>query len=206
MPAALTTFAKYVRPEVAGCPEIVILDAIKRAGIEFCKRTRAIRQSVTLTTVADQARYTLATETGTKPEEVLAVKRDGADNLNPSSFADFTNYHMDRETGTPNFYYLDGNQLVLGNIPEGEEELEVIVRIRPTEDATTLPDELAERYLMEIAAGAKAYLMSQRNKTWTDIEGAAINNATFNKAISNANLRAAKGGASKPLRTKSQFF
>lgn len=206
MPAALTTFAKYVRPEVPGCPEVVILDAIKRAGIEFCKRTKTIKETVAISTVADQARYDLDTGEGTVVEEVLAVKRDGADNLNPSSFAEFTNYHMDRDSGTPNFFYLDGTELVLGNIPDAVESLSAIVRIRPAEDATTLPDELANRYLMEIAAGAKSYLMFQAKKPWTDIEQAVTNNAIFQKAISDANLREAKGGANKPLRTTMHSF
>lgn len=206
MPAALTAFAKYVRPEVPGCPEIVILDAVRRAGIEFCKKTRIIRETLTVTTVEDQARYTLNTMAGTRVDEVLAVKRDQAENLNPSSFVEFTDYHMDRNTGAPNYFYLDGNELVLGNIPEGEEELEVIVRLMPLENATTLPDELADRYLMEIAAGAKSFLMFQRNKPWTDLEGAATNNAMFQKAINEANLRHAKGGAGKRLRTTLHYF
>jgi hypothetical protein len=206
MPAALSTFAKYVRPEVPGCPEIVIQDAIRRAGIEFCKRTKAIKETVTITTVVDQARYAIELEEGIEVEEVLAVKRAGADNLNASSFDEFTEHHMDRDIGTPNYYYLDGNELVLGDIPDAVEDLDVIVRVRPSENATTLPSELGNRYLMEIAAGAKSFLMFQRNKTWTDLEGAASNNSVFQKAISDANLREAKGGARKPLRTTMHSF
>jgi hypothetical protein len=207
MPAALTVFAKYVRPEVSGCPELIILDAIKRAGMEFCKRTKIIRETLTLTTVVDQASYALDTEEGTVADEVLAVKREGADNLDPSSYYEFSANHMDRDTGPPNYYYLDvGGELVLGNIPDAVEDLVVTVRVRPTDEATTLPAELADRYMLEIAAGAKAILMIQRNKPWSDPDGAALNGALFEQNIDNVNLRDAKGAARKPLRTKLQTF
>jgi hypothetical protein len=205
--AALADFARYVRPEVPGCPEIQILDAILHAGIEFCKRTKIQRETVTVSTVADTARYDLTAElaSGTEPDEVLSVAREGADDLTASSEQDFLDLQLD-QSGQPQFFYLDGNDLVLGRIPSGAEDLTVTVKARPAEGATALPDELYRRYRTQLAAGAKAFLMMMDKQPWTNLQQAAIHSAVFQGAIDEENLRYAKGGGATPLRTVAQFM
>lgn len=206
MPVALSEFAKYVRPDVPECPDILINDAILRAGIEFCKRTKIVKEEITITTVANQAKYELAVTDGMEPEEILEVKRPDADNLVPANFHDFKQWHLDRDTGQPNWYYLDDIELVLGMIPDGEEDLVVSVKLRPTDTATALPDELARRYKEKIAHGAKSILMMMAKKPWTDLQMAAFNEAKFQEAIDKAITRYSKGGAGKRLRTTGHYF
>lgn len=207
MPASLSDFAKYVRPEVQECPELMVLDAILRAGIEFCEETKVIRQTITLSTVVDQAAYPLTVETGTMPEEVIWVKRDEFNDLTASSFVDFKEWSLDVNSGQPQYYYLEaGGILMLGNIPDAIETLQVTVRVRPTYEATTLPDELLARYKEKIANRAKAILMIMVNKPWTNPQAAALNQSLFDDAVNKANLRDAKGGAQRPLRTTVRTF
>jgi hypothetical protein len=206
MPTALLDFAKYVRPEVPGCPEIMILDAIKQAGIEFCERTKIAKEVVTITTVADEPRYALTTEEGTTPDMILVVKREDAENLDPSSHEEFTDEHFDRDSGEPRYYYLDDNEIVLGMIPSGVEDLDVTVKLRPTEEATTLPDVLANKYKRKIACGAKARLMVMAGKPWSNPAAAQFNESEFQKAIDDANLREAKGNTNKRLRVTGHYF
>jgi hypothetical protein len=205
--AALSAFAKYVRPDVPGCPDIMILDAILRAGIEFCKSTKIIKQSLSINTVVDQARYALNTTAGTVADEVLQVSRGEFYDLNKSSFKEFENCGMDKLSGNPQYFYMDaGSELVLGNIPNSVEPLDIVVKIRPTENATTLPDELADRYLFEIASGAKSVLMLMAKQAWSDPQLASINRGLFQEAIDKTNLREAKGASRTPLRVASHFF
>lgn len=205
--AALADFAKYVRPEVAGCADVVLLDAILRAGIEFCKRTKVFKQVITVNTIVNQSSYTLATLTDTEPDEILNVKRDEYDALDASSFKEFENDNLDTLSGTPNYYYLDvDNKMVLGKLPEAVEALKVTVKIRPTKNATTLPNELVNRYQHQIASGAKSILMLMKGQAWTDVQMASVHASLFEQAIFTANLRDAKGAARKPLRTVSQHF
>lgn len=205
--ADLSAFAKYVRPEVNGCPEIQILDAILRAGIQFCKESRAIKQKVSVTTVAGTSEYTMTLPTGLVPEEIIEVRRDKFDALEASSFAGFMYMNLNHVDGAPQFYYMNGsNKLVLGAIPDSVETLDVWLRVRPIEDATVLPDELFDRYRDDIASGAKSRLMLMKDKPWTDIPQAGIYKTLFDEAIAKSNTRDAKGAAGKRLRIKSYQF
>lgn len=205
--AALSDLAKYVRPEVSGCPEIQILDAILRAGKEFCKKTRAVKETISIVTVVDTPSYLIDTAAGTEPDEILSVSRSEFENLTPSSFKEFDDEGLNRSSGTPHYYYLsEGNKIVLGYIPNAVETLDITVKIRPSEDATTLPDELVNRYKEQIAAKAKSILMLMKNQAWTDLNQAAINEAIFNDAVADVNLREARGGTRKALRSKPSFF
>lgn len=185
------------------CPEIMILDAVLHAGIEFCKRSKIMQETIDVTTVIDQQAYDL-TEimlANTEPDEVIAVRRDAISNLDPTSKEDVLWDGSDNKSGSPTHYYLEGNNLRLLLTPDAVETFSVVVKARPSEAATTLPDELYARYRTEIAAGAKARLMMMTMQEWTNLESAAINRVLFDSAINTENLRYAKGGGSKPLRT-----
>jgi hypothetical protein len=203
----LIEFARYVRPEVSGCPEIQILDAIRRSGAEFCKRTPVARVTVTVETVTDVASYDLSVllPVGYAPDEVQRVQHPTAADLEASSEDDFDRKYLS-EPGSPRYFYLDGNDLVLGHTPNEEVELTVRVKVRVSEDATQLPDELYDRYREAIAAGAKKILMMMANKPWSNLQQAAIYRSEFETAIDDANLRYAKGGGSRTLRTRLQTF
>jgi len=205
--ATLANFAKYVRPEVPMCPEIQVLDAILRSGIEFCKRTKIMQQVVPLTTAANTPAYDLQAlmTSGSEPDDVLAVSRDGHD-FDPTSQYDVLRCELSAETGTPYSYYLDGRNLHLVLTPDAIETLLVTIKARPAENATALPDELYRRYSAEISAGAKSFLMMQANQPWSNINQAGIYRIVFEQAIAKENIRYAKGGGSKPLRTAMHAF
>jgi hypothetical protein len=205
--AALANFAKYVRPEVPMCPEIQILAAILRAGIEFCKRTKIMQEVVMLNTVVDTPSYDLTDLMldDTEPDDVLSVRRDGRE-LDPTSQYDALRSEEDTETGIPYYYFLSGRNLHLVLTPNEVEPLEVTIKVRPAETATTLPDDLYRRYNPDIAAGAKSFLMMQANQPWTNLQQAAIYKNMFDTAIVKENLRYAKGGGAKPLRVRQHSF
>ena len=189
------------------CPEIQVLDAILRAGIDFCKRTKIMQQVVQLTTAANTPSYDLQSlmTAGSEPDEVLAVSRDGHD-FDPTSQYDALRSELSAETGTPNAYYLDGRKLYLVLTPSAIETLLVTIKARPAENATTLPDDLYRRYSSEIAAGAKSFLMMQANQPWSNLNQAVIYKNVFDQAIAQENIRYAKGGGSKPLRSRMYSF
>jgi hypothetical protein len=207
MPTALTSIAKYVRPDVSGCPDVILLDAILTAGIQFCKRTKIIKETLSITTVIGQTGYSLNVASGTEPDEILSVRRDEHDYLNASSFKEFDDYGLNILTGTPRYFYMSGGDtLQIGKIPDFVETLSVTVRTRPSRDATALPDEIADRYMNEIASGAKSILMLMKDKAWSDLDMAGVHRGLFEDAINQTNLRDAKGSARKPIRVKPVFF
>lgn len=201
--AALNDFARYVRPEVPMCSDLQISDAVLHAGIEFCRRTKLVQEDVDLDTEIGVPAYDLTTllATGFEPDEILVVKRSGFGNLEGSSQEDAFNYLEFTQTGEPHMYYLADRNAVLVPTPEAVETLQLTVKVRPSEAATTLPDELYRRYRTEIAAGAKAFLMLQANQPWSNPQAGSIHKFTFDAAVSAENLRYAKGGGSKALRS-----
>lgn len=206
--ASLASFAKYVRPDVPMCPEIQILDAILRAGIEFCKRTKIMQESVDVTTVIGTTSYDLTTlmEANTEPNQVLSVRRDQNSFLEASSQDDAIRYRYDAQSGTPNYFYLDNRNLVLLREPVAVETLTALVTQYPSEAATTLPDALYQRYRLEIAAGAKFFLLSMPNKEWSNNETASLDKFLFDSAVDSENLTYAKGNGLKPLRSVINAF
>lgn len=207
MAVALNQFARYVRTEANGCPEIVIQNAILQAGIDFCKRTTVVKETFFLETEESVSSYDLTglIEENTLPYEILSVKRDGI-KLAPSNDYEFARDRLDTETGTPNYYYLDGKSIVLGLIPDSVESLRVILKTIPSESAATLPDMLADYYMREIGAGALSILMMQKDKPWTDYALAKEKRQVFDDAINSANLRKSSGASGKPRRNRAQFY
>ena len=206
--ATLASFAKYVRPEVPMCPEIQILDAVLRAGIEFCMATKIFQQTVPLTTIVDEPEYdlTLLMSADSEPDEIIMVQRDFTVNLEPTSQYDALQLMQTYQSGTPYWYYLDDRNLHLVLTPNLIETLKVTIKARPSRDAATLPDVLYRQYVTDVAAGAKAILMSQSTQPWTNLENAAINKTFFNQAIAKENLRYAQGNSRKKMRTRSHSF
>lgn len=192
--AALTTISQLVRMAVPGCPEPVITDAIIAAAIEFCRETRAVTQTVDVTTVIGQAVYAPAVTAGTRAFRAEWVEREG-EPLNIGSRAGFASDSELRGSGTPTAYYLDDGDLVLGPVPDAVETLEAQFAIAPAENATTLPDVLVDDWRRVIAAGAKALLLVQPKAAWQSLPDAANEAAAFRAGIDAAIVKRDAGGA-----------
>ena len=207
MSVALLQFAKYVRPEVAGCSEIQILDAILRAAIVFCNKSRYIKETFNVMTVAGTNKYVMTLPADLQARKIISVKRGLYRDLDPSSFREFQNNDLNTLAGTPQHFYMDKDRnLVLGNIPVAVETLYVTAIVRPTETATTLPSTLFDEYADEIAMGAKSRLMIMKGQAWTDVAQAGIYRTLFNDAIDDSNVREAKGSTNKPLRMVGNYY
>lgn len=205
--AALSAFAKYVRPAVPGCPEPLVLDAILQACAEFCARTKAVNETVQITTVVGQANYVLPVSAGLEPSEVNRVKRNGFD-LDPSSLNEAHKQRLTNRNDMARVFWMDeNNELQLAPVPDQVETLDVIVAVMPSASATTVPDALAlNRRIRNIAAGARAILFELPKQPWTDLQQAAIDKALFDEAVSNETFKRARGRSHKPLRTRASFF
>jgi hypothetical protein len=204
--ATLTSFAKYVRPYVPGCPEPILLDAIKDACVEFCKRTLIFTRDIEIVTVIGQRAYAPSLAAEEAPEQIEMIERDTYA-LDDSSFHEFKGDITLRSAGTPTKYYLDENgDIVLGPIPDAIETLAATVAIKPAEDATTVPDALLSHWSEYIAAGAKAALFGQENVEWGDPTKAASNGMAFDEGVNKALMKRARGGTRKRLRTVSQWM
>lgn len=196
--AALTAFVKHVQPEVPGCPQPVVHEAILQACIEFCERTELYDETIAVDTVAGDASYPLSASAGLSVHRVLYVKR-GDSPLAPSSRDVFDASAAMAANGDPSHFFFDSTgALVLGPVPEHVETLTVKAVAAPATDATTVPDALAQRWMTAIAAGAKAKLYAQKNTAWYDPAEAQLKERDFSEAINKAvtSLRTGRSGAS----------
>jgi len=206
MAVALSEFARYVRPDVAGCPEPMVLDAILRAGIEFCKRVVSAREVITVNVLANVTRYPLVS-TGNYVDRIVTLTPSDLRDMFQASQDNFDSCNYDEINGTPKYYFLDNAQnLVIGYKPEATETMKATVRIIPKENATALPDFLGQRYKLQIADGAKSILMMQSDKPWSDPNLAAVSGARFERAIVDENVRFFRGNGRKQSYVEGQYF
>lgn len=199
--AALTAFSKHVQLEVPGCPQPVVNEAVLRACIEFCERTAIIEEKTTVDIVVDTAEYTPSFASGMVAHRLVDVKRDGTP-LRRSSTEKLDSIQEDA-VGEPSLYYLSGaGDIVFAPIPDAVETLDVKAVVKPSHDATEVPDALANHWMLVIAAGAKALLFSQKNTAWYDPNEAAAKARDFSQGIDKAITQKRAGRSGTPSRVQ----
>lgn len=194
-----------VRGRLPGCPDIILYDAVRDACIEFCKRTRLLTEDLSLAVTAGERTVAL-TPTTDLAWEVVKVWRTDGNTLTATNRQDLQDADFDIDTGTPEWYYIEGDRLlVLGAYPNADETLNARVTIRPAEDAVTVPDTLWQDYRQPICAGARAWVRRHYGE-WVNVAHEAEDWAMFEQGIHKANLRRARGGAKAPLTVRAHHY
>lgn len=137
--------------------------------------------------------------------EVLHLRRANQ-RLTTANRQEFQLQGWDVATGTPGYYYLEGDgSLVLGPIPDADETLVATLSVTPGSSSANVPDALWYDHREAIAAGARAWV--RRNLgDWVNPELEAMDRKAFEYAIHNQNIRRARGGANAALRVRAQPF
>jgi hypothetical protein len=194
---------QFLREVVPYCPdvmELVALNAIRNAAIEFCRVSTIHRIDMTpISGVADQAEYTIIVPAGTQLVTPVQLYYSGV-RLVPKSLEElnaFFHYQdwIDVE-GQPAFY----TQLTPGTVTlvpypteDAADALTGRIALMPTPDAITVYDELYNRYLEDIAMGARSRLHYSFGATYYDPNIAEYCKSRFMTAIGNARARANTG-------------
>lgn len=200
--AALTALRPEVLPHVSGCPLPVVDDAILKAVIDFCNRSKAYRFSPALiTVVASTANYAVADlPTNTVIAWLLAAELDDVPLDLPD--AGSVPQYWATETGAPSAAIVtDETHVGLRMVPDEAGSLAVRLALRPALTATAYPDEFHNLYQEKIAAGALAKLYAQPNKPWSNPGLVADCRDRFDSCILDAEFRADRGSANAPART-----
>ena len=205
MAASLEVFLPMVRGRLPGCPDMILYDAVRDACIEFCKRTRLLTEDVAIDVVQGERTVELLPDTDTA-WEVLKVWRTDGDVLTASNRQDIADSDYDIDSGTPRWYYLEGDRLlVLGAYPNANETLTARVTIRPKDTATRVHDTLWQDYRQPICAGARAWVRRHYGE-WINDKQEAEDRSVFELGVHQANLRRARGGANAQLRVRAHPF
>lgn len=207
-------FFKYVLPEVHGCPQEVVKNAIRDAVIEFCDKSFIWTGPSQETTIyAGYPRYTFEErEDDAIVSTVLycSVSDTPIDVIPSSNLNDIDPYWRTLESNKPTACFMDtSSSLRLVGIPTEDiiDGLYIEVALKPSRDSSGCPEFLFEDWAPEISHGALAKLKAMSGRVWADTAMAAYHRAEFKAGISRAKVSMIKSNlrSSKTMTAKSFY-
>lgn len=209
MSVSYETFFPEVLPHFPSIPEIVVVNAIRNACIEFCDRTDWLYYTPDpISLIASEDEYSLddvPTDT-----TVARIESAWASNLPlvPKAEADLRRiFGLDwrKQIGRPQYItqYVPETVVVVPApmvaIPLG---LELTLVLRPTRASTTVDDSLFERWAEVIACGAKYRLHETPGHAYESPEAAAKYRGLFIAGCAKAAIERQRGLTRTTLRIR----
>lgn len=194
------SFLVEVLPYMRDVPEIVAIQAVRNAVIEFCEKTQCLQEDLTtLSTFTGDSTYDIAPDTGYTTSEVMSVWL-GDQYLVPKSVEDLTRVYRGQNwqdmIGRPYYYFReDPTTLRLVPKPALNDVYQLTVRIAmvPTRASTAVDISIYDRYLEIISFGARARLAATPNQPYYDPAGAGVYLSRFNAGIDDVKRRMNRG-------------
>jgi hypothetical protein len=194
--ASWSAFYPLLLDAAPSAPDPVLDQALLGASREFYDRTRLWRPWFLVTTAdltrqydlpvqadADMVRLEQATLNG-KPYSILRADAFGLDlAVQEGDEAGLVAVAADLKKIT-----------LVRAVPDAS-QIRVQASLQPSETATGVADPDWAQYARQIAAGAKAILLAQSDRPWTDLTGAGLARATFEVAINDGCYRRHLGAA-----------
>jgi len=210
MPSVWSVFLPQILVEVPGVSNPLGEQAVRDAVIEFCDRSYVYHvDHPAIDALSAQGEYAWNPGTGLKvvrPEVVWYEKKQ----LTPvtrDELAELYQYWPD-ETGTPIYFVQEKlEKLILVPKPEAASTGAIIakVSVKPSRAAADVDDAIYEKYLEDIAHGAKWRLFAMVKKPWADPNLASAHKQMFDDAIGRAKVAAFKGHVRSRRRVKAHF-
>lgn len=168
-------FFAFVLPDVPGCPDPTLRQAIVMAAVDFCRDSMSWSEYLDPIALRDGVQdYDLDAPS----QAYVHLVRDvylGARRLRPVTMAQLQVELPDwrNTSGNEPSYYntsADRNALRVFPMPANTTGQQLVVRacFMPKPTATLLPDFLGQRFMGVIADGAKSRLMLMSGKPWTN--------------------------------------
>jgi hypothetical protein len=217
MATNLTEISRRVAPDVMGCPNVLVDEAVLRTIIKFCEEThileKAFEHDVLSTDIVaadnDSVNVNLATYiTDGRPILLTEFRIDGAkwDAQEIKLLNDQDDLDEISISGTKFFTWPDTTHIKFYGI-EAEDQRFYIKQIYvPLDTATTIDDDIYYRFRDTIEAGARATLMDMPKKDWTDPVTAGRNWSKYNDGVAMAKIKKDKGMTRRSTSVKSLRF
>lgn len=185
----------FVAPELPGCPDALIKQALVQTAIEFCTETLAWQEIQDPVIVIDK--QNLLDVEVPKDGRIVTVRDIWASNRRlrpvtmPQLFEVMPNWQT-AQGSEPTYYNAstDWQSIRIFPIPLEANRAKLTMRVAyaPTLTATTLPDEICTKYLDGITGGTKARLMIMPGKTWSNTQSAVIYRTQYNDQVVKAKI------------------
>lgn len=209
-----TDLLPYVMPDAVKCPNVIALQRIKMACIEFFERTKVWNGTYTTSTVQDQPSITIALSTDItaidlesvyvgddQQDEYQIVSADTAQELAASMYSAPYAWRPYLWSSTPFVFNLSPTPGASG-IP-----VQFTISQKPSLTSQGIAaGAYFDQFYEGMAAGALAKILMMPGKDWTDRQLAELKQAQFNDAIQTAVIRAARGFGGGRLRTRAYYF
>ena len=184
------TFIPYILPEVLGCPDPMINQALVLSAIDFCRETSAWSEILDPILLVDgQQDYVIAPPADAYTSAIRDVWL-GSVKLEAKTMQalQLTLPNWTTATSTQPSYYnsaMTRGSIRLYPIPMNTVDLSIVVRAAytPLASATTFPDFLGQEHLDILASGAKSRLMAMPGASWSNPAMAAFYKTEFDNGV-----------------------
>lgn len=178
-------FHPLVRPDAVMCPVPMVDQALMLTARDFCLRTAVWREwADTFYANGLKNRFDFDLPSGAELVKATRALVDGQDvtvyppGKLPSDWQTATT-----SGGKTFLVHIDLLEFLICPKPAAGIAVAVEVALRPTMNATGVGDVVFERHAEAIAAGAKARLLAQPGKAWTELAAAAMARAEYERAV-----------------------
>jgi len=200
MSALYEDFLIEVTPFVRDVPQIVAVQAVRNACIQFCEKTRVLQTNLDpITAIAKQSEYDLEPDAGYTVVDIMEAWY-GDQLLIPKAVEELTRIYRTSNwnelEGNPYYYFRQPTTVMrLVPTPKQSEASKIKVRaaIAPTRASTSIDSEIYERYLEFIGYGARARLYDTANQPYYDPKAAQLYLKRFSDSINDVRTRVNKG-------------
>ena len=200
MTVALSAFYPLISLACPSAPNPLIDDAVRRSAREFCRRTLAVTEDITVAMVSSTKDYSPTLTASTEIIEALRVKRPASATLTtPEFLAPQRQEYVDAlttGTGKPSmFCTLETfpRSLRMYPTPTAAENLTATFALMPTTTAVVFDDRLGSWYFDGVVAYAKYYLQSVAGQSWYDPEAAVLSYRQFEARVGETKVRRSQG-------------
>jgi len=170
-------------PELPGCTEPMMLQALQRSMRQFCIDTEAWWETLaSVNLVEDQTEYNINSTWDAEIKRIKELRINTEDNIaagNDGAIQDHELY----EFITPDALILDDNLKPAEDVTGG---LEIEVRIVPSITATSVDPTFLNDWIDAILGWAMNYLMSMTHKKWSNPDRSAYYMMQYLKGVSTA--------------------
>jgi hypothetical protein len=198
---------------VKDVPEIVAVQAIRNAAIQFCEKTRVLQTELTpMNSIVGVSVYPFEPDVGYKVVDIMEAWY-GDQLLIPKAVEELTRIYR-----TSNWNDLDGNpyyhfrsrtqEITLVPKPQTSEYAQIKLRVAvvPSRASSVIDEEIFERYYEFITLGARARLYDTPDQPYYDPRSAQLYLKRFSDGMNEVRTRVAKGLTRASVQIEYQRF
>jgi hypothetical protein len=205
--SSLDTFLSHVRPWAPGVPDPTAYKNIRLAAIEFCERTRLWRYEDEYAVTEEDCNGGIFTPNGSIVHDIETVLFNGNE-LKPAATRDLDRMVPGWRAGLSGLpqYYTQIDQGTLRLVPAMDGTISLFLRLKPSQDATDIPDFIANEYREVIAWGALGRLLTIPGQSYSSPDLGTFYAMKFTDKLDRLSIKGTTGQQNAPKRTRARFF